>query len=187
MINDLVLQFAQWLESFSWTSDLHGSFYLYNWIESAHVLTLMICLGMLFVIDMRMLGAGFTNVPASKLAERLNKPMLIGFVLMFITGVLLFSAIPVRTSQSIWFRIKMVLLVAAAVNAWLFHRHMRASVTSWDLAPQPPRRVRIAAGLSLALWIGVVTTGRFIAYDWFDCGQKANSAFINWAAGCVVQ
>jgi hypothetical protein len=26
--------------------------------------------------------------------------------------------------------------------------------------------------------------GRFIAYDWYDCG-KDNSPFIDWAAGCV--
>ena len=39
-------------------------------------------------------------------------------------------------------------------------------------------------GLSLALWSGVIVTGRFIAYDWFDCGGD-NPAFIDWAAGCL--
>jgi hypothetical protein len=28
--------------------------------------------------------------------------------------------------------------------------------------------------------------GRFIAYDWYDCGQD-NTAFIDWAAGCVAE
>jgi hypothetical protein len=28
-------------------------------------------------------------------------------------------------------------------------------------------------------------TGRFIAYDWFDCGGE-NPAFVDWAAGCEV-
>jgi hypothetical protein len=187
VINERLVQFAQWLESQSWSQDLHGSFYMYNWIESIHVMTLAVCLGMLCVIDLRMLGLGLMRVPASTLAARLNKPMLLGFALMFVTGVLLYSAIPVRTTQSLWFRIKLVLLVAAAINAWLFHRHMNASVSTWDTAATPPRRTRIAAGLSLSLWAGVVITGRFIAYDWFDCGQKTNSAFVNWASGCLVQ
>jgi hypothetical protein len=181
----MFLRFAQWLESTPWSSDLHGSFYLYNWIESAHVLTLMVSLGMLFVIDLRMLGAWLTEVPASRLANRLNKPMLLGFTVMFITGALLFSAIPVRTTQSLWFRIKIVLLFAAALNAWLFHRHLNASVATWDTAPKPPRRTRMAAAFSLALWAGVVITGRLIAYDWYDCGKEGNSDFVNWAAGCV--
>lgn len=185
-MNSALLRFAEWLGESQFSIGLHESFYLYNWIETTHVMTLMVSLGMLAIVDLRMLGLCMANVPASKIAERLDKPMLIGFTVMFITGLLLFSAIPVRTTQSLWFRIKMILLVAAAINAWLFRRHMVAAAKSWDLAPVPPRRTRIAAGLSLALWSGVVITGRFIAYDWFDCGYD-NPAFVDWAAGCVAE
>jgi hypothetical protein len=185
VLNSVLLDFATWLSEQSWSIGLHESLYMYNWIETAHVLTLMVSLGTLCIIDLRMLGLAFTTVPASKIAERLDKPMLIGFSVMLITGVLLYSAIPIRTTQSLWFRIKIILLIAAAVNAWLFRRHMQAATHSWDSDPIPPRRTRISAGLSLALWAGVVITGRFIAYDWFDCGQPGNSAFVNWAAGCI--
>lgn len=184
MFNDSLLQFARWLESQEFSIGLHESFYMYNWIESLHVMTLAVSLGMLCIIDLRMLGLCLTRVPASMIAERLNRPMLIGFAIMIVTGVILFSAIPVRTTQSLWFRIKFVLLFAALINAVLFHRHMRASIGSWDTAPVPPRRTRVAAGLSLALWAGVVVTGRFIAYDWFDCGE-ANPAWIDAAIGCT--
>lgn len=182
-MNTLLLEFAQWLDELEWTTAIHESLYLYNWLETTHVLTLMLSLGMLFMIDLRMLGLALPNMPASKLAERLDKPMLIGFSVMAITGVLLFSAIPVRTTQSIWFRIKVILLIAAAVNAWIFRNRMKSG--AWD--GEPSRNARIGAGLSLALWCGVVITGRFIAYDWFDCGKAENSAFIDWAAGCVAE
>jgi hypothetical protein len=62
---------------------------------------------------------------------------------------------------------------------------MRASVTTWDTAIPPPKRTRIAAAVSLALWAGVVVTGRFIAYDWYDCGQADSPELIQWAAGCA--
>jgi hypothetical protein len=184
-MNSLLLKFAEWVGAQSFSVDLHESYYMYAWIESIHVITLMLSLGMLIVIDLRMLGLWLTDVPASRIAERLDKPMLIGFTIMVITGVLLYVGIPIRTTQSLWFRIKMILLVIAFINAWLFRRHMQGSVGSWDTAAQPPRRTRIAAALSLTLWAGVIACGRFIAYDWFDCGQD-NSAFIDWAAGCVV-
>jgi hypothetical protein len=183
-MNELLLKFAQAIGATSFSVDLHESYYMYAWIESLHVITLMISLGMLIVIDLRMLGLWLTNVPASKLAQRLDRPMLIGFSIMVITGVLLYVGIPIRTTQSLWFRIKVILLVAAFINAWLFRRHMQGSVASWDVARVPPRRTRIAAALSLTLWASVIACGRFIAYDWFDCGQD-NSAFIDWAAGCV--
>ena len=185
-MNSALLRFAEWLGEQSFSIGLHESFYLYNWIETTHVMTLMLSLGMLAVVDLRMLGLAFANVPAWKIAERLDKPMLIGFSVMFITGILLFSAIPVRTTQSLWFRIKVILLIAAAINAWLFRNYMIAARHSWDDELIAPKRARIAAALSLALWAGVVVTGRFIAYDWFDCGND-NPAWIDSAAGCVAE
>jgi hypothetical protein len=184
IVNDALLRFAQWLESQPFSIGLHESFYLYNWIETTHVLTLMVSLGMLCIIDLRMLGLCLTNMPASKVAERFNLPMLLGFGVMIITGVILFAAIPVRTTQSLWFRIKLILLFAAGINALLFHRHLQSSAGAWDNDPRPPLRTRFAGGLSLALWAGVIVTGRFIAYDWFDCGE-ANPAWVDEFVGCT--
>jgi hypothetical protein len=184
VLNELLLDLARWLDAHAWSTGIHESLYLYAWIESTHVLTLGVFLGMLFVIDLRMLGLAFVDVPASTIAARLNTPMMIGFTVMMITGLLLYYAIPVRTTQSIWFRIKVVLLVAAAVNAFVFRARLAASVGSWDVDRVPPRRIRVGAGLSLALWAGVVITSRTIAYDWYDCHRQL-SYFTYWLAGCV--
>ncbi|HEX4971505.1 MAG TPA: DUF6644 family protein, partial [Steroidobacteraceae bacterium] len=153
-MNEWLLKFAEAIGATSFSIGLHESYYMYAWIESIHVITLTISLGMLIVIDLRMLGAWLKDVPASKIAQRLDRPMLIGFSIMVVTGVLLYVGIPIRTTQSLWFRIKVILLVAAFINAWLFRRHMLASVGTWDAAPVPPRRTRVAAALSLTLWAG---------------------------------
>lgn len=183
-MNRLIYDFALWVDTHAWSTALHESYYLYNWIESTHVLTLMLSLGMLFLIDLRMLGLALPDVPASTLARRLNVPMLVGFTVMIATGLLLFYAIPVRTSQSLWFRIKLVLLLAAAVNAWLFHRRMRAAPAGWDGLLRAPRRLQAGAALSLIFWAFIVICGRLIAYDWFDCAARP-SAFVATLAGCI--
>ena len=105
--------------------------------------------------------------------------MWFGFALMFLTGMLLFYAIPVRTSQSLWFRIKLLLLVVAALNAWLFHRELGN-----NSAEPFSARLKSGALASLVLWAGIVISGRFIAYDWFDCVQQPG-ALIQTLAGCV--
>ena len=105
MLNEILLRLAQWLDTQAWSTDLHESYYMYAWVEGTHVLTLMVFLGMLAAIDLRMLGLAFTDVSAAKIADKLDFPMLIGFTVMVITGFLLYYAIPVRTTQSIWFRI----------------------------------------------------------------------------------
>ena len=184
MLNEWLLTFARWLDTHAWSTGLHESLYMYSWVEATHVLTLMVFLGMLVCIDLRMLGWAFTDISAAKMAQRLDKPMMVGFVVMVITGFLLFYAIPVRSTQSIWFRIKVVLLIAAGINAFLFRRRMQDSDGSWHLQPKAPKRLRVGAGLSLFLWAGVVMTGRTIAYDWFDCHKELSYAMY-WAAGCV--
>jgi hypothetical protein len=102
---------------------------------------------------------------------------------MIATGVALFAAIPVRYTTSVWFRLKLILLFVAAINAWMFNKHLNASAGTWDLDKIPPKRTRMAAMTSLCLWAAVIVCGRFIAYDWFDCGKEM-SAFMTWASGC---
>ncbi|MFM1897680.1 MAG: hypothetical protein RLZZ385_2754 [Pseudomonadota bacterium] len=175
---------AVWLNGLESSTNLHESYYMYNWVESTHVLTLMVCLGMLFIIDLRMLGFVLPDVSAAKIAERLNIPMLVGFSIMFITGILLFYAVPVRSTQSIWLRIKLVIMVTAGINAWLFHKRMKESASSWENDRVAPRAIRLGAIYSLAAWSIIVICGRFIAYDWFDC-EYDQGAFISFVAGCV--
>ena len=187
-MNRLVYDFAVWVDGFQWSTMLHESYYMYNWIESTHVLALMVSLGMLFLIDLRMLGFALPGVPATRVAERLAWPMAIGFTVMFATGLLLYFAIPVRTSQSLWFRIKVVLLVVAAVNAWLFHRRMKEAEGDWDTQPRAPLRLRVGAATSILVWILIVICGRLIAYDWFDCAKNPPEyigSFFGTLSGCL--
>jgi hypothetical protein len=185
-VEQVLYDFALWLASTQWSVALHESFYMFNWMESTHVLFLMISLGMLIMIDLRMLGWALTNVPASKIAARIQTPMFIGFTIMVITGVILFTGIPIRYTHSVWFRFKLVLLFVALINAILFHRQLNNSVGTWDTDKRAPKRIRIGAGLSLTLWVLIVFCGRFIAYDWFNCGTFTNP-FMLWVSGCAVE
>ena len=71
-MNEWLLKFAEAIGATSFSIGLHESYYMYAWIESIHVITLTISLGMLIVIDLRMLGAWLKDVPASKIAQRLE-------------------------------------------------------------------------------------------------------------------
>jgi hypothetical protein len=182
----MLYEFAQWLAATEWSIGLHESFYMFNWMESTHVLFLMISLGTLVMLDLRMMGLAFGNVPASKFASRLTWTMAIAFLVMVITGVILFTAIPIRYTHSVWFRFKLVLLFAAAINAFLFHRALNKSAATWDTDKVPPKRIRVGAGVSLTLWVLIVFCGRFIAYDFFNCGTFDNS-FMLWVSGCEIE
>lgn len=180
-----LLSFAEWLDTHAWSTALHESLYMYPWIESTHVLTLMLFAGTLIIVDLRLLGLAFREVPVSEMTQRMLPWTVAGFVIMVITGALLFYAIPVRTYQSLWFRIKVVFLIIAGLNAWWMHRKIMANQAEWDSAPKPPAAARRSAALSLMSWAVVIVTGRFIAYNWFDC-DRPQPDWVIFLAGCVV-
>ncbi len=163
-----LLGICEWLEKTPWSIALHESIWVYPLVESVHVLTLCVFLGTALLLDLRLLGVILRRVPLSETAGQLFRWMAAGFVLMAISGSLLFYAIPVRTYLNIFFRIKVVMLILAGLNAWIFHRTVYRRVAEWDLDPVTPRAARVAGVLSLVLWAAIVVAGRMIAYNWFD-------------------
>jgi len=118
------------------------------------------------MLDLRLLGIAMRDTPVSEVADRLFPWTLAGFIVMVITGALLFYGIPVRTYQNMFFRIKVLLLILAGLNVFVFHTKVNRKRAEWDLDPVPPRRARIAGGVSLFLWALIVVAGRMIAYNW---------------------
>jgi hypothetical protein len=181
-----LLPFVQWLADTSGSVALRESLYVYPLVESVHVLTLCVFLGMAVMFDLRLLGITLTTVPTSQLKKRLGPWITGGFIVMMTTGVLLLYANPMRSYQSLWFRMKMVALALAGVNAFVFHRTIDQRIAEWDEDPVPPSAVRFAGARSLVLWTIVVVAGRMIAYNWFDCDRQPQPGIVNTLAGCVV-
>ena len=176
-------EIAEWLDSTAWSTLLHESLYAYSLIETTHVLALMLFAGSILMLDLRLVGVSFTSFKVSEMSGRLLPWTIAGFVIMVSTGALLFYAIPVRTYHSLWFRIKVVLLIVAAVNVWVYHRRLARFSDAWDASPQPPRSVRLSGALSIFAWGSVIVMGRMIAYNWFDC-DRPQAGWVVALAGC---
>lgn len=178
-------EFAEWLDSTAWSTALHESLYAYSLIEATHVLALMLFVGTILMLDLRLLGVSFTGTRVSEMTERLLPWTVAGFVIMVVTGILLFYAIPVRTYHSVWFRVKVILLIVAAVNVWVFHRRVSRSRAEWDTSTRPPLPARINAAVSIACWGSIIVMGRMIAYNWFDC-DRPQPDWVVALAGCTI-
>jgi hypothetical protein len=162
------------LSSFEWLAHTRASVamtesvWVFPIVESIHVLSLCLFLGMAAILDLRLLSLVMRDLPVSEVATRLLPWTAAGFVLMMVSGVLTFLNAPVRYYENIFFRIKMAALVLAGLNVWVFHAGIWRRVASWDRDAVAPFRARLAGGLSLVLWACIVVAGRMIAYNWFD-------------------
>ena len=87
-----------------------------------------------------------------------------------------------RTSSS---ASRLIMLVLAGLNAFVFHNGIYRSVSEWDLAPRAPSRgARRRRLLARAVGGDHRRRGRMIAYNWFDC-DKQPQRWVIVAAGCV--
>ena len=159
---------AEWLEQTPWSVALHESIWAYPIIESVHVLVLCLFLGLAMVLDFRLLGWSFRKVPVQEVVDLLLPWTIAGFVVMVITGALLFYGIPLRTYTNVFFRAKVIFLILAGINVWYFHSGVYKQVGEWGCDSTPPLKARRAGMFSLILWACVVVAGRMIAYNWFD-------------------
>jgi len=183
----VILSFLEWLGSTPWSIALLESLYAWPLVESTHVLSLALFVGTAVINDLRLLGWTMNSVPVSEVTGRLLPWTRVGFAVIVITGLLLFYSDPVRYYHNIFFRLKILLLVVAGLNVFVFHRGIHRRVAEWSLDPLLPRQARVAGAVSLAVWALIVVAGRMIAYNWFDCDIQPQSDLVNWAAGCVLQ
>ena len=182
-----ILEALTWLGHTRWSVALHESLYMWPLTEALHVLTLALFVGTAVMLDLRLLGVGFRDIPVSELTTRLLPWTRAAFALMVTTGLMLFYATPVTYYQSLFFRAKVVLLIAAGINVFVFHTRTMRTMAAWEAHPTPPRAARVAAIVSLVAWAGVVVTGRMVAYNWFACDLQPQPAWVNVLAGCTVE
>jgi len=156
-----------WLQVSDIGTGIRESIWLFPIVETTHVLALSLSVGVLVWFDFRLLGLSMRHQPISQVHKQIMPFALIGFVLMFVTGILLFWSEAEKCYVSGFFRLKVLALVLAGVNAMIFEFTTKRSIENWDKAPLPPRRVQIAGLMSLITWTLVIGAGRATAYNLF--------------------
>jgi hypothetical protein len=186
-------QFLTWLQhglgkgagdtAQSWSEALLESLNLWELLEGTHLLGLILFVGTILVVDLRLMGVVFRRTRVSVISDTVLPLTVFGFAFVVVTGLALLFAKPLLYYHSIWFRLKMILLTLALINILVFHSRFQKSQGAWDAELVPPGKVRAAAAISLLAWVAVITCGRFIAYDWYECG-KPQRDFINTVEAC---
>lgn len=132
---------------------------VYPIVLSTHLACIAIFGGLILITNLRLLGWTLTDVPASDMIRSLRPWKQFGFVVMAACGVLLGASKASEYLPNPFFQLKMGLLVGLALHGYYFRRTVYRTALPID-----ERKARAAAMLSLILWVGVVSMGRWIAY-----------------------
>jgi hypothetical protein len=151
------------LDATALSQTLRASLWLYPLVNTGHVIGIALLFGGIAPLDLRLLGC-WRSVPLVPLARILVPMAMAGLSLALVSGALLFATRPLDYINEPLFGIKMACLALAVLNALALRRSSRwglIRVTDGDTAPTA---WKIAAVVSILLWLGVIAAGRLIAY-----------------------
>ena len=162
-----MLEWLEWLENTGVARMVQESSWGYPIILSAHAVGMAIVAGIVLMINLRILGLA-SAVPLAAL-KTMYRFALIGLVINAVSGTLLFVSNPDAFCESNPFRIKIILLIVGITLMVKTARHWFGTAGSIGRKSLFDTHAKAMAALSVAVWVGVIVSGRLIAYiDWKD-------------------
>src|SRR5579863_1941178 len=159
-----ILGIFQWIQDTGPMTALRESALAYPIVMTGHLTGMALFGGMIAITDMRLLGWAMRGSSITDVVQQLRVWKQIGFVLVVGCGSMLLAAKAELYYHNPFYWTKMTLLMLVGVHALVFHRSVYGNTAALDRAVTIPRTAKLAACISLILWIGLVTAGRSIAY-----------------------
>jgi hypothetical protein len=159
-----ITRLLQSIESSGLAAWLRASLYAFPLIESLHVIGLTMVFGTVAIIDLRLLGLASARRPFATLAAETIRWTWAAFAVTAATGVLMFSTNALSYYHNLQFRLKMAMLVLAAINVLVFNITVGRSIDRWNTDKAAPLAGKLAGAISLLLWIGVIFLGRWVGF-----------------------
>lgn len=153
----------EWLEASSLAVYVRHSHLLYPIIETIHIIGFIFLVGSAFLFDFRLLGLS-KKIPVTDMARHVLPWSRRSLLLVIPSGFILFMTQATSLGYNKVFWLKLVLITLAFFNAGYFHRYTFQTIPSWNQLQSTPLRAKAAGIISLLLWTGVITCGRFLAY-----------------------
>jgi len=165
-----LFELCQWIEATGIGVYVREDLWAFPVLVAIHMLGLTLSVGTLLWFDLRLMGFGVHNCSVSRLYRRLMPLMLPSFLIMAVSGSLIFVGFATLAYDNIYFRIKLIGLIVAALNAMLFHVFTEKGLGPWDDARVLPFPARVAGFVSILAWLTVILSGRMISYTMYNAG-----------------
>ena len=169
-----ILEFFRWLQYTSFATAFRESALVYPIVMTGHLTGMALFGGMIAMTDMRLLGWAMRGSSITDVVNQLRVWKQIGFVMTVGCGAMLLMAKAELYYHNPFYWTKMTLLLLVGVHALVFHG-VYHNTAALDSAPKVPGIAKLAACLSLIIWVGLVTMGRSIAY--FDVPDNLTPSY----------
>ena len=147
------------IEATALSAAIRESLWLFPVIEAVHLVGLAVLGGSLFVVDLRLMGAGLTRQSIVEVEQGARAWFLGAIVLMVTTGALLGVSEAVKLYDRPAFFLKMITLTLGLLLAFTVRRALIAR------NPRGGPFAFAVGALSIGLWLTTAVDGRWIGFS----------------------
>lgn len=155
---------AAWIDVLPVSQTIQNVAWAIPTIQAIHILAIAAVIASSALLDLRLLGLIGPIPSVREMTGRFLPGIWIGLAVLAATGAMMVMGEPQRALLNPLFQIKMGLLVVALGSTVVLQWAAPGRSAFAELSPQRRLAVKVAAGLSLSLWVCIVIAGRWIAY-----------------------
>jgi hypothetical protein len=163
-IRDSIQALSNWLEATPASATIQTVEWIIPTVQTIHILAISAVMGAIVLVDLRLLGVAMRSQPAADVARRLLPHVWYALIVLLTSGAILITGEPGRSLLNPAFALKMSLLAISIIMTIFLQRSARQSTPFWNLQPNHRAAPTMVAVISLALWVGILFAGRWIAY-----------------------
>ena len=158
-----MFEFAEWLGSTPLSVAIQSRLWLTPLLQTIHITMIGIVFVSMLCVALRVLGQIRSDEALADVWNRFAPWFWGALGVMAGTGLILTIGEPVRQATALSFWLKMSLLAIGIASALYFGRTIHAAAGSGEAAASGGARV--AAVVTILLWLTIIFLGRSIAYD----------------------
>ncbi|HYR91539.1 MAG TPA: DUF6644 family protein [Terriglobia bacterium] len=153
-----LLPFFQWCDGTWLGSTIRESRLYFPIIETFHLFALTLLFGAILMVNLRIFGLILKSEPLTQVNEEIKPWAFWSLVVILVSGAMLFLSEAMKCFASGPFQIKMAFLFSAIIFHFTIHRY----IVKRDRFN--PILGKLAAVVSVLLWLGVGVGGRAIGF-----------------------
>ena len=156
--------FCDWLKVTPLSIALQSTSWAVPLVQTVHILAIGAVIGSGLMIALRTIGWVAPDQTLASTNLRFLRVIWWSLPILLVTGLLMISAEPARSLENPAFLLKMALLVFSVAVSVAYQTPLKRDPEFWELSRGRRRIGQMLAFVSLALWITVIFSGRWIAY-----------------------
>jgi len=159
----LLAEFCAWLDQTALSQAIQTHAWVVPTVQTIHILSIAVVMGSVLMVNLRLVGILGREQPVERILSRFLPFIWWPLLILLASGTIMIIGEPTRSLRNPVFQLKVALIIAAVVVTVAIVRGSRTPLGRENTSgPRLP--VRLLAVLALAIWVGIIFAGRWIAY-----------------------